>query len=130
MVPRRLSILLVADDDGEDVRRTLERIAAKDSVHVVHTPQAALELLRTERIPSTRRLVLVDLPAPLELVRSLRADVVLRKTPVIVLAREARPAADAHQLHVAGYVKKPNDAAELAETLWTIHQYWSSMELV
>lgn len=79
-------------------------------------------MLRREQIPSSRRLVLLDLNMPrmngIEFLRALPADPELSPTPVVVLTTSdaGRDKVEAYNLHVAGYLLKPVTFANFCVT--------------
>src|SRR5262245_53041267 len=129
MTDRALNIVLV-DDDDVDVMN-VERAFAKGHIpHPIWVAQdgiAALALLRSGEVPSTRRLVLLDLNMPrmngIEFLRELRADPRLRMTPVVVLttSNDDRDKVEAYNLNVAGYLLKPVTFSAFVELISTLH---------
>jgi CheY-like chemotaxis protein len=89
----------------------------------------------TPLIPSSRRLILLDLNMPkmggIEFLHELRADPDLKMTPVIVLttSNQDRDRVEAYQLNVAGYILKPVTFANFAEAMSTLNKYWMLCEL-
>jgi CheY-like chemotaxis protein len=132
-----LNILLV-DDDEVDVM-TVKRAFAKGSIanqlFVATDGLEALELLRSDRIPRSRRLVLLDLNMPrmngIELLREVRADPALQTLAVVVLttSNEDRDRVEAYQLNVAGYLLKPVTFHAFSDVMTTLNKYWSLMEM-
>src|SRR3954451_7907248 len=88
---RVLNTLLVEDDkvDVMNVRRAFEKNRIANPLFVAGNGREGLEMLRSNRVPMERRIVLLDLNMPkmngLEFLRELRADAQLQSTPVIVL---------------------------------------------
>jgi CheY-like chemotaxis protein len=132
-----LNILLVEDDkiDVMNVRRAFERINITNPLFVASNGLEALELLRSGTIPSTNRLVLLDINMPkmngIEFLRELRADAELHSTCVVVLttSNEERDRVDAYKLNVAGYRLKPVTFGSFVEVMATLNKYWTLMEL-
>jgi CheY-like chemotaxis protein len=137
MPTKPLSIVLVEDDvvDVMNLQRVMasERIAAK--LFVASDGVEALELLRSTRVPSQRRLVLLDIDLPrmsgIELLREMRGDPALRTTPVVMLttSREERDLTAAYDLHVAGYLVKPSVPADFVEVVAALNRYWTLVEM-
>ncbi len=75
-----LNILLVEDDEVDvmNIRRAFKKGNIANPLYVAGNGLEALEMLRREQIPSSRRLVLLDLNMPrmngIEFLRALRAD--------------------------------------------------------
>jgi CheY-like chemotaxis protein len=134
---RALNILLVDDDeiDVMTVRRAFSRANIANQIYVATDGIQALEMLRNDGIPATRRLVLLDLNMPrmngIELLRELRNDPALHMLTVIVLttSNEDRDRVDAFQLNVAGYLLKPVTFHAFAEVMATLNKYWTLMEM-
>ena len=132
-----LNILLVDDDEVDvmTVRRAFTRANLGNRVFVAHDGIEALVLLRSDRIPAARRLVLLDLNMPrmtgLELLREVRRDPALCTLTVVVLttSNEDRDRVQAHQLGVAGYLRKPVTFHSFAEVMATLDKRWTVMDL-
>ncbi len=136
-IGQKTSILLVEDDeiDVMNVRRAFTK--GKIENPLFHAPDgiAALEMLRGETMPHERRLVLLDINMPrmngLEFLRELRADPDLADVVVVVLttSNAARDRIEAYELHVAGYLIKPDRFVTLMELMTTLSRYWTLMEM-
>ncbi len=119
-----LNILLVEDDEVDvmNIRRAFKKGNIANPLYVAGNGLEALEMLRREQIPSSRRLVLLDLNMPrmkgIEFLRALRADPELSPTPVVVLTTSdaGRDKVEAYNLHVAGYLLKPVTFANFCVT--------------
>ena len=91
--PRPLNILLVEDDEVDvmNVRRAFQQHRIMNPLVVASDGVEALALLRSGRVPSNRRLILLDLNMPrmngIEFLRELRGDPTLHTAPVVVLNR-------------------------------------------
>jgi CheY-like chemotaxis protein len=137
MDDRSLTILLVDDDEVDvmTVKRAFAKANIANQVFVATDGIAALELLRTDGIPASRRLVLLDLNMPrmngIEFLREVRNDPALRALTVVVLttSNEDRDRVDAYQLNVAGYLVKPVTFHAFADVMATLNKYWTLMEL-
>jgi CheY-like chemotaxis protein len=133
---KTLDILLVGDDqvDVANVRRALEENNLSTPLHLAGSGVEALELLRSGKVSRGRRLVLLDLNASprigLDFLRELRADPVLRTTSVVLLttSNDARDRAEAYDLNVAGYLRKPIPFPRFVELMATLVTYWTIME--
>lgn len=132
-----LNILLVDDDeiDVMTVKRAFSRANITNKLYVATDGIEALQLLRGDGIPASRRLVLLDLNMPrmngIELLREIRADPALHALTVVVLttSNEDRDRVEAYQLNVAGYLLKPVTFHAFAEVMSTLNKYWTLMEM-
>ena len=132
-----LNILLVDDDEVDvmTVKRAFAKANIANQVFVATDGIEALELLRTDGIPPSRRLVLLDLNMPrmngIEFLREVRSDPALQPLTVVVLttSNEDRDRVDAYQLNVAGYLLKPVTFHSFADVMSTLNKYWTLMEM-
>jgi CheY-like chemotaxis protein len=132
-----LNILLVEDDEVDvmNVKRAFTKGNITNPLFVAGNGIEALERLRGDEIPRSRRLVLLDLNMPkmngIEFLRELRADPELTLTPVVVLTTSdaERDKVEAYNLHVAGYLLKPVTFASFCETMASLNKYWTLVEL-
>jgi CheY-like chemotaxis protein len=137
MDERALNILLVDDDEVDvmTVKRAFARVNITNPIFVATNGLEALELLRGGRIPSSRRVVLLDLNMPkmngIEFLRELRADPALAPTAVVVLttSNEDRDRVEAYRLNVAGYLLKPVTFPMFAEAMAALNKYWTLQEM-
>jgi CheY-like chemotaxis protein len=137
MTDRALNIVLVDDDDVDvmNVQRAFAKGNISSPIWVAQDGISALSLLRSGEVPSTRRLVLLDLNMPrmngIEFLRELRADKRLRMTPVVVLttSNDDRDKVEAYNLNVAGYLLKPVTFQAFVELMATLNTYWSIVEI-
>jgi CheY-like chemotaxis protein len=133
----RPNIVLVEDDEIDVMN--FQRACAKNKVdldlHLAADGIEGLELLRGDRLPREKRLVLLDLNLPrmggLEMLRELRSDPALRSTPVVVLTTsgQERDLHEAYELNAAGYLIKPSDSTDFIDLVATLTRYWSLTEL-
>ncbi len=67
----------------------------------------------------------------LEFLQELRADPILKATPVIVLttSNQDHDRIEAYNLNVAGYILKPVTFVNFAEVVATLNKYWALCEL-
>lgn len=137
MDERALNILLVDDDEVDvmTVKRAFQKANIANPIFVAGNGVEALQLLRSEAMPSQRRLVLLDLNMPrmngIELLREIRKDPALQALTVVVLttSNEDRDRVEAFQLNVAGYLLKPVTFHTFAEVMATLNKYWTLMEM-
>ena len=136
MDDRVLNILLVDDDDVDvmNVRRAFKKANIVNPIYVAGNGIEALEMLRDNRVPAGRRLILLDINMPkmngIEFLRELRADPELHRLPVIVLTTsdDERDKVDAYDLNVAGYVLKPVQFSAFVAVMDAVEQYWNLQE--
>jgi CheY-like chemotaxis protein len=140
-VEKMINILLVEDDEVDvmNVKRAFKKSNISNPLFVATNGLEALAMLRGEgeppHLPATRRLILLDLNMPkmggIEFLHELRADPVLRMTPVIVLttSNQDRDRVEAYQLNVAGYILKPVTFSNFAEAMITLNKYWMLCEM-
>lgn len=134
---RALNILLVDDDEVDvmTVKRAFQKANITNKLFVASNGIEALEMLRGGAVPTTRRLILLDLNMPkmngLEFLREVRNDPALAPLTVVVLttSNEDRDRVDAYQLNVAGYLLKPVTFHTFAEVMATLNKYWTLMEM-
>ena len=132
-----LNILLVEDDEVDvmNIRRAFKKGNISNPLFVAGNGLEALEMLRGQEVPRTRRLVLLDLNMPrmngIEFLRELRADPELSPTPVVVLTTSdaERDKVEAYNLHVAGYLLKPVTFSSFCETMASLNRYWALVEM-
>jgi CheY-like chemotaxis protein len=132
-----LNILLVEDDqvDVMNVRRAFEKNRIANPLFVAEDGIEALAMLRSGRVPLSRRIVLLDLNMPrmsgIEFLRELRKDHALMYTPVIILttSNDDRDKIEAYNLNVAGYLLKPVTFVNFVELMATLNKYWTLVEL-
>ena len=137
MNDRIVNILLVEDDDVDvmNVRRAFGKNNIVNPLYVAANGAEALDALRNGRVPSARRIVLLDLNMPrmngIEFLRELRADPELAPTPVVVLttSNDERDRVEAYNLNVAGYLLKPVTFANFVELMAALNRYWTLVEL-
>ncbi len=134
---RPTNIILIDDDDIDvmNVRRAFEKGHLTNPLFVASDGLEGLALLRSDRVPRHRRIVVLDLNMPrmngLEFLRELRADPALAATPVIVLttSNHERDRLEAYQLGIAGYLLKPVTFAAFVDLMVALDRYWTLVEL-
>ncbi len=139
---RHINLILVEDDEVDimNVQRALRKNNIQPSLHVVSNGLEALDLLRQGSLgkPETLArncLIWLDLNMPkmggLEFLKILRADVNLKRIPVIILTTsdQEQDRIEAFNLNVAGYILKPITFSKFVEVVATLHNYWMLCEL-
>jgi CheY-like chemotaxis protein len=136
MKPQQFHLLLVEDDDLDvmNVHRALGQAAEIASITVCRDGVEAMKLLRSGQLALERLVIVVDLRMPrmsgLELLRELRADARLRRTPVVVLTTSDDPQDRdaAFSLGAAGYFVKPAAPNRFRQIMDAMRSYWSAAE--
>lgn len=134
---RTLHLLLVEDDEVDvmNVRRAFEKAKVCNPLYVAGNGVEALHMLRNGTVPSSRRLILLDINMPrmngIEFLRELRADPALCRTPVVVLTTSDadKDKMEAYQLNVAGYLIKPVTFVTFVDLMATLNKYWTLVEM-
>ena len=137
MAERALNILLVEDDEVDvmNVERAFERNKMKSALFVAGNGLEALAMLRSNKVPKERRLILLDLNMPkmngIEFLEELRHDPELSITPVVVLttSNDDQDKLDAFSFNVAGYLLKPVTFSSFCERMATLDKYWALVEM-
>ena len=132
-----LNILLVEDDEVDvmNVRRAFQKNHITNPLFVAANGVEALEQLRGGKIPSERRIVLLDLNMPqmngIEFLREIRRDPELNPIPVVVLttSNDERDRIEAYNLNVAGYLLKPVTFSNFCDVMAALNKYWALVEL-
>jgi CheY-like chemotaxis protein len=136
--PKMLNILLVEDDEVDvmNIQRAFKKNNIANPMWVAGNGIEALEMLRQDKVPAGRRLVLLDLNMPkmngIEFLRELRGDPALAATSVVVLttSNDDRDKVEAYNLNVAGYLLKPVTFTSFVELTAALNKYWTLSELV
>ena len=133
-----IQILLVEDSPG-DVRLTQEVLrdaTIANNLHVAVDGEQAMQFVRREGEYSGKPrpdLVLLDLNLPRkdgrEVLEEMKADMDLRRIPVIVLTTSSAEAdiLRSYESHVNAYVQKPIDLQEFIDVVRSFEQFWLSI---
>jgi CheY-like chemotaxis protein len=132
-----LNILLVEDDqvDVMNVKRAFDKNRITNPLFVAGNGVEALEMLRGGGVPSSRRMILLDLNMPrmngIEFLKELRQDANLHNIPVVVLttSNDERDKIEAYNFNVAGYLLKPVTFDNFVELMAALNKYWALVEL-
>jgi len=130
-------ILLVEDNPSDEALtlRALRKSNISSTVVVKRDGAEALDYLLVRRSYSgdtcvLPQLILLDLQLPkidgLEVLRRIRADARTRLLPVVILtsSREDTDLIRGYDLGANGYVRKPVDFVQFAETVRQVGLYW------
>lgn len=134
---RSLNILLVEDDEVDvmNVQRSFKKNNISNPLYVAGNGVEALEMLRSGAVPGQNRLILLDINMPkmngIEFLRALRADPVLRSSPVVVLttSNDDKDRMETYQLNVAGYLLKPVTFNSFVDLMLALNKYWMLVEM-
>ena len=132
-----LHILLVEDDEVDilNVRRAFDKNKITNPLYVATDGLAALNMLREGRVPTSRRIVLLDLNMPkmngIDFLHELRRDPTLRSTPVVVLttSNAEKDKVEAFDLNVAGYLVKPVTFPSFVDLMAALNKYWTLVDM-
>jgi CheY-like chemotaxis protein len=131
--------ILMADDDADDRLLVLDAFhesgLAGDMMFVGDGVELLDYLYRRQRYSDPRAaprpgLILLDLNMPRkdgrEALRDIKADVHLRRIPVVVLttSKAEEDILRTYDLGAAGYITKPVTFAGLVEAVKTLRKYW------
>jgi CheY-like chemotaxis protein len=131
--------ILLAEDNPNDVELTLEALSRHNlanRVAVVGDGVEAMEYLRCQgafaaRPPRAPAVVLLDIKMPrkdgLEVLREMRSDAGLRRTPVVILtsSREEQDLLTSYDLGVNAYVVKPVAFQAFMEAVESLGVFWA-----
>jgi CheY-like chemotaxis protein len=128
-------ILLVEDNEG-DILLTLEAFEEckiKTEISIARNGKEALDFLfKRDAFTDVKRpdLILLDINIPIfnghEVLRQIKADVNLKKIPVIMLTTSSnqKDLDEAYENHCNCYVKKPLEISEFLKAILKIEEFW------
>ena len=131
--------ILMADDDGDDRRLTLEALRegrATSDLRFVENGEELLDYLRHQGKYTTPSeaprpgLILLDLNMPRKdgraVLKDIKSDPALRSIPVVVLttSRSEEDILVSYDLGVNSYIVKPVTFEALVDILQTLQKYW------
>lgn len=140
----RRAVILLVEDNAMDVELTLDAFEVaglENPVRVCRDGEDAVAYLRGDGAYADRQaypradLVLLDLKLPkldgFEVLRQLKSDAALRRTPVIVLTSspEEGDRALSYDLGVNSYLVKPVRFSRFVEVVREIGAYWLSLNV-
>ncbi len=132
-------VILMADDDLDDCLLAKEALAESplaNSLYFVHDGEELMDYLYhrgeyTEQSHAPRPgLLLLDINMPkkdgIEALRELKADLVLRSIPVVVLTTSLseEDIFRSYDLGANSYITKPVTFRDLADVMHTLKRYW------
>jgi DNA-binding NarL/FixJ family response regulator len=128
--------MLVEDDDLDvmNVHRAMSQAPEVASITVARDGIEALRLLRAGELPIERLVMVIDLRMPrmsgLDLLKEIRSDHRLKRTPVVVLTTSDDPydRDAAYCLGAAGYFVKPAAPSRFRQIMDALRSYWSTVE--
>jgi CheY-like chemotaxis protein len=131
--------ILLVEDNPADVRLTQEGLRdskVRNNLHVRGDGEEALRFLRQqgdERDAPRPDLILLDLNLPRkdgrEVLEEIKADVDLRRIPVVVLTTSAgeEDVLRAYNLQAACYITKPVDLDQFLKVVQSIENFWMTI---
>jgi CheY-like chemotaxis protein len=140
-MPKKLKILHVEDNLAEVklVEQAFEEACIEKELYVVRDGEEAIKYLSKEG-PFAKAarpdLVLLDLNLPkkngFEVLYAIKSDPHLKTIPIYIFtgSESKDDIAKAYQLHVNGYIKKPNGFAEYVSFLKTLCEFFSNTLVV
>lgn len=135
MTSRLAEILLVEDNEGdvELTREAFEEAKFRNNLHVVNDGDEALDFLFNRgkyQDSVTPDIILLDLNLPRtdghEVLAVIKADLVLRRIPVIVLtsSKADKDILESYDLHANCYVVKPVNALKFIDVVRNVENFW------
>lgn len=132
---RKIEILSVEDSDADRglLKAEFECCETPHNLRFVFDGEQALEYLfkRGEYIQAlTPDLILLDLNLPLrngaEVLREVKADLQLKRIPVIVLSTSCHPKdiASSYELGASGFICKPSELTWFRSVVRSIEAFW------
>lgn len=133
--PRPIEILLVDDDPGDVLltKKALQQVKFYNEVHTAPNGIEAMRFLRQEdeHVDAPRPdLILLDLNMPRmdgrELLRSIKADIHLKRIPVVVLTTSDsdEDILRSYDLQASCYITKPVNLDQFTRVVAAIHDFW------
>ncbi len=136
--------ILLVDDNLNDLELTLNTLKENhltNEVVVVHDGAEALDFLYRRgafagRADGQPAVVLLDIKMPkvdgLEVLRQIKSDPDLKTIPVVLLtsSREEQDLVRGYEFGVNGYVVKPVDFGQFAETIKRLSLFWALLNEV
>ena len=129
-------ILLVEEDrmDAMMVEHALKDLNVTNQLIHLNNGKEALDYLRDNN-KENPCVILLDLNMPetngVEFIRAIKADKILKKTPIVVLAAstEEQDVIESFNLIIDGYVLKPVDYKKFVEVIRTVDLYWTLSQM-
>ncbi len=133
--------ILLVDDDEVD-RQDIQRIFVKNKVgNPLHTATNGLEALNKllgqngeTKLSPAPKIILLDINMPkmngIEFLKAIRNDPELKSLMVFVLtsSNDERDKIEAYKLNIAGYILKPLQFSDFAQSVSVLNLYWTLLE--
>jgi two-component system, chemotaxis family, response regulator Rcp1 len=137
---RSPNLLAVEDNpaDAELLKFVFAKVDPGCRIRVVGDGEAAVAYLLSHATSTDDRpdLILLDLNLPRmnghEVLRFIKADLIMRSIPVIVLTSSTAPAdvTSAYFSRANSYLRKPNDLSETFEMVRALQRFWLDLVVV
>jgi len=134
--PMKLAHILLVDDNEGDIlltKEAFEESKVKTTISVAKNGKEALDFLFKKGLFANAKkpdLILLDINMPIinghEVLRQIKADVNLKKIPVIMLTTSSseKDISTAYENHCNSYIKKPLEMSEFFEAALKIEEFW------
>jgi len=134
--PMKLAHILLVDDNEGDIlltKEAFEESKVKTTISVAKNGKEALDFLFKKGVFTDAKkpdLILLDINMPIinghEVLRQIKADVNLKKIPVIMLTTSSseKDISTAYENHCNSYIKKPLEMSEFFKAALKIEEFW------
>jgi CheY-like chemotaxis protein len=134
--PMKLVHILLVDDNEGDIlltKEAFEESKVKITISVAKNGKEALDFLFKRGVFTDAKkpdLILLDINMPIinghEVLRQIKADVNLKKIPVIMLTTSSseKDISTAYENHCNSYIKKPLEMSEFFKAALKIEEFW------
>jgi CheY-like chemotaxis protein len=132
-----VTIIMIEDDDGHArlIEKNIVRAGVKNPIVHFATGRSAMEFLLQQRQTIGSILILLDLNLPdmtgIDILQVLKADELLKKTPVIVLTTtdDKREIERCYELGCSVYITKPVEYEHFAHAIRQLGLFFSVIQV-
>jgi CheY-like chemotaxis protein len=132
-----VTIVMIEDDEGHArlIEKNIVRAGVKNPILHFATGSAGMDYLRQHSHGASSVLVLLDLNLPdmtgLDILQSLKADSVLKRTPVIVLTTtdDKREIERCYELGCSVYITKPVEYEQFAHAIRQLGLFFAVIQV-